>query len=101
MKKILEIKDVGKYLHFKNRKFRTPVTLEVNDTELKQIKFSMHMADVKDWKLYDKSDKSPELVELSKMIIKDVVIEELEEAEEDSPDTILGKYMKDGGDSDE
>lgn len=93
MKKFLVIEDVGKHIHFKNRKVRTPVTLEVTDSELKQIQVSMKMSDVQNWKLYDKPGKKEEIIEDNDVITQEVVIEELED---DTPDTILGRFMKDG-----
>lgn len=92
MKKILVIEDNGKFIRFKNRKVRTPVTLEVTETELKQLKTSMNMADIQNWHVKDKAGKKEEIIDYDYAIADKTTVEELE----DAPNTILGRFMKQG-----
>ena len=51
--KTVIIEDKAKFIRYKNRKVRTPVTLNVTETELKQLKVAIKMADVQTWKVVD------------------------------------------------
>jgi hypothetical protein len=96
MRKKVVIEDRAKFVRFKNRKIRTPVTLEINsDSELKQLKVSMKMADVQNWKVVVESDKTNEVIDYDYEEPQESVIEELENGHEE-PKTILEKLMKDG-----
>jgi len=92
MKKRLIIEDRARFINFKNRKVRTPVTLTVNDSELKHLMIVMRMADIQNWKVEDISDnQKTEVIDYDYAEPEEVIIEELEE-----PKTILEKLMKDG-----
>lgn len=91
MKKVLIIKDRAKFITFRNRKVRTPVTLTVNESELKALTIHMNMADIQDWKVEVVSDKDTEVIDYDYAEPQEVIIEELEE----EPKTILEKLMKD------
>ena len=92
MKKILIIEDLAKSIIFKNRKIRTPVSLEVSDTELKALKVVMHMVGIKDWKISTPKIQEDEVVDYDFYEADVVVVEELE----DEPSTTLEKLMKNG-----
>ena len=93
MKKILEIKDRGKTIFFRNRELRTPVTLTISDIELKALQNRMRMLDIQDWKVKDVPKDTIQIVEDDLIETDDVKVEELD----DGDLTILGKLMK-GGD---
>lgn len=93
MKKRLVIEDSAKFINFKNRKVRTPVTLIVDDSELKALTIHMRMADVKKWRVEELKDEQTEVIDYDYAETKEVIIEELEDEE---PKTILEKLMKDG-----
>jgi transcriptional regulator NrdR family protein len=92
MKKVLIIKDRAKNITFKNRKVRTPVTLTIQDSDLKALKLHMKMADIQEWEVKVVSNEDTEVVDYDYAEPKEVIIEELEE----EPKTILEKLMKDG-----
>lgn len=91
MKKKLIIEDKAKFINFKNRKVRTPVTLTISDSELKSLRIHMKMADIQNWKVENISDEKTEVIDYDYAEPNEVIIEELEE-----PKTILEKLMKDG-----
>ena len=92
MKKILVIEDTGKFVRFKNRKVRTPVTLKVTDSEFKQIKVSMDMSDIQKWHLKEDAGNKEKIIDNDIEVVDQSIIEELE----DTPDTVLGRLMKQG-----
>ena len=92
MKKVLVIEDHAKVIIFKNRKVRTPVSLEVTESELKVLEVAMHMAGVQKWKVTMTKIQEDEVIDYDFMEPEEVVIEELEEL----PKTILEKLMKNG-----
>lgn len=95
MRKKVVIEDRAKFVRFKNRKVRTPVTLDINsESELKQLIVSMKMADIQNWKVEVRSEKTNEVIDYDYNEPKEYVVEELDDVEE--PTTILGKLMKDG-----
>lgn len=95
MRKKVVIEDRAKFVRFKNRKVRTPVTLDINsESELKQLIVSMKMADIQNWKVEVRSEKTNEVIDYDYNEPKECVVEELDDVEE--PTTILGKLMKDG-----
>lgn len=94
MKKILVIEDRAKFIYFRNRKIRTPVTLNVTDAELKHLKVAMKMADVQNWKVEIPTNKKDEVIDYDYEEPTDCVIEELEDEEE--PKTILEGFMRKG-----
>lgn len=94
MKKTVKIEDRGRYIYFKNRKIRTPVTLTINESELKELKMRMRMSDIQSFKVQDYDDNEvQEIVDYDFNEPEETVIEELEDEE---PKTLLEKYMKDG-----
>ena len=93
MKKVLIIKDSAKFIIFRNRKVRTPVTLNVNDDELKALKIGMKMSDIQDWEVKVVSEQGTEVIDYDYEEPAEVMIEELED---DEPNTILEKLMKNG-----
>jgi hypothetical protein len=95
MKKFLKIKDTAKFIYFKNRKVRTPATLEVTDDDLKNLHIALRMSDIQNFEIvledeYEKEEKVEIVIDEN----KNVIIEELE-AEEDSS-TILEELMRNG-----
>ncbi len=90
MKKVLIIKDVARFITFRNRKVRTPVTLTINDSELKALKVHMKMADIKKWEVKLITEQDTEVIDYDYAEPDEVIIEELEE----EPKTILEKLMK-------
>lgn len=91
MKKLI-IEDRAKFIRFKNRKVRTPVTLLVSDSDLKFLRIQMKMADIQKWRIETKIDeKEKQVIDYDLINKSEIVIEELNE----EPKTILEKYMKD------
>jgi len=93
MKKRLIIEDHAKFITFRNRKVRTPVTLEVSDSDLKAMLIHMRMSDIKNWRVEDIKDEKTEVIDYDYAEPNEVIIEELED---DEPSTILEKLMKSG-----
>jgi len=91
MKKLLIIEDKSKFITFRNRKVRTPVTLTVNESELKALHIHMKMVDIQKWKVEMITEKDNETIDYDDYN-EEVVIEELE----DEPKTILEKLIKNG-----
>jgi len=91
MKKLLIIEDKSKFITFRNRKVRTPVTLTVNESELKALYVHMKMVDIQKWKVKVITKKDNEIIDCDDYK-EEVVIEELE----DEPKTILEKLIKNG-----
>lgn len=97
MKKNLIIKDRNKTIYFKNRKVRTPCTLEVTDREFERLQLSLKMADIQHYSVED-INKDIDLDKLLDLDNKEVIIEELEfESDNEKTKTILEKLMN--GDS--
>lgn len=92
MEKILIISDKAKTINFRNRKVRTPVTLNVTDVELKNLKIQMRMADIQIWELKEKISDNVGVVDDDYVESSEVIIEELEK----EPSTVLEKLMKTG-----
>jgi hypothetical protein len=84
MKKILVIEDTGKFVRFKNSK--------VTDSEFKQIKVSMDMSDIQKWHLKEDAGNKEKIIDNDIEVVDQSIIEELE----DTPDTVLGRLMKQG-----
>jgi len=96
MRKLLKIEDKNSFIYYKNRKVRTPVTIEVENKELKTLILALRMAGIQKYTIGELSDKTDIPVKEILFHIdedKEVIIEELGE----EPTTILGKLMK-GGD---
>lgn len=95
MKRKLHIKDVNKFIYFKNRKVRTPVILEVTDRDLRTLKPVLKMYDIKDIAIIDPNkEKGDELRVEEIPVTKEVAIEELEDViASDDPKSILEKLM--------
>jgi len=96
MRKLLKIEDKNSFVYYKNRKVRTPVTIEVDNKELKSLIQSLRMAGIQKYTI------SP-IKEKKEVLVKEVIIEELEEEKEviieeleEESTTILGKLMKNG-----
>lgn len=98
MKKILTIKDRNKTLYFKNRKVRTPCTIEVTDKEIAQLQPTLKMLDIQKYSVKSMSKEGEEksVVDVN---TKEVVIEELdfESSKDESSKTILEKLMNGEG----
>ncbi len=95
MKKFLKIIDTGKFIYFKNRKVRTPVTLEVTDRDLKNLHVVLRMAGVQNYEVVLEENKRIEKVDVVIDENKHVIIEELK-VEENEPLTILEELMRNG-----
>lgn len=96
MKKFLKIIDTNKFIYFKNRKVRTPVTLEVTDADLKKLHIALRMADVQNYEVvFKEKNKIEEKVDMVIDENKHVIIEELEVGENE-PSTILEELMRNG-----
>ena len=94
MKKNLVIKDRGKTIYFKNRKVRTPCTLEVTDKEIIKLQISLKMADIQHYsvKLLNKDEEFKQIIDFTD---HEVVIEELDwdPDKNEKSKTILEKLM--------
>lgn len=98
MKKFVKIIQPNKTIYFKNRKLRTPVTLEVTDSDLKSLEVVFKMADIQDFEIVIKNPgtkKQPEVEIFDFDEDKEIIIEELE-LEKQEPKTILEKLMRNG-----
>jgi len=94
MKKILKIYDVGKYIFFKNKKIRTPASLKVTESELKQLLVSFKMSDIQNYDIF--LDNKPKAeVEVQIYENKNVIIEELD-LEDTEPSSILEELIRNG-----
>lgn len=98
MKKLIKITQPNKIIYFKNRKVRTPVTLEVTDSDLKSLEIAFKMADIQDFEivienLNIKKQSDDEIINFDED--KEIIIEELE-IEKDAPKTILERLMRNG-----
>lgn len=91
MKKLLVIKDRNKTLYIKNRKVRTPCTIEVTDKEIENLRLTLKMTDVQNYSIHPLSMKEDKTIFES--TDKEVVIEELESIDLDKPKSILEKLM--------
>jgi len=96
MKKILTIKDRNRTIYFRNRKVRTPCTIEVTDKEIVNLQLTLKMTDIQHYSV--QSVESRENIPLTYIGDEQVVIEEIdfESDEEDTnekPKTILEKLM--------
>lgn len=93
MKKKLIIRDRSKTIYFKNRKVRTPCTLEITNKEFIKLRLSLKMADIQDYELVSfikKSEKETDANVLDND--KEVVIEEID-FDNNKTETILDKLM--------
>jgi len=96
MKKIVKIRDKNRKIHFRHREVRTPVSLEIDDSEIVKLQMAMNMADVRDYsigpvkKLKEEKEEYP-VDEIEK---EEVVIEELDINTNNEPKTLLEKFMK-------
>lgn len=91
MKKILIIEDKSKFITFRNRKVRTPVTFTINESELKVLQTHMKMADIQKWRVEAITENDNEIIDYDYDYCKqEVVIEELEEETK----TILEKLIE-------
>ena len=96
MKKFLKIIDTNKFIYFKNRKVRTPVTLEVTDDDLKKLHIALRMAGVQNYEVVlEEKNKTVKKVDIVIDENKHVIIEEFE-VEEKDPSTILEELMRNG-----
>jgi hypothetical protein len=95
MKKFLKIRDSSRFITFKNRKVRTPVTIEIADKDLKQLSIILKMADIQNYEviLEEEIKKKEEISVIEEN--KQIVIEELESKE---PSTLLEEFMRTGED---
>jgi len=101
MKKLLVIRDRSKIIYFKNRKVRTPVTLEITDKEVDKLRIALKMADITDFSVESLPSKetSKEIKNNFVVGLEDVgaVIEELDsETSLSEQKTILEKLMNNG-----
>lgn len=102
MKKLLKIIDNNRFIYFKNRKIRTPATLEVTNDDLKKLHIALRMADIQEFEVITiDENKIKEKIPTNIEENKNVIIEELEEQyivieefEEEEPKTILEKLMR-------
>lgn len=96
MKKKLIIRDRNKFLYYKNRKVRTPVTLfDIDETDLIGLRTALKMSDIQDFSIEEiKVEKLKSEIDVVIDIPdnKEVVIEELD-IESSEPKTILEKLM--------
>jgi hypothetical protein len=93
----IRVETPGKLLAFKNRKIRTPFTIEIYERDLELFKSTMISADINEFHFenLEKSDKIDD--EWESIILdkdEDVVIEDLYEDDEEEPSTLLGKLLK-------
>lgn len=97
MKKLLIIKDRNKTVYIRNRKVRTPCTVEVTDKEIVNLKKILKMTGIEHFSVKSLDIKEDAISFDFKD--KEVVIEELDVVNEESekPKTILEKLMN--GDS--
>lgn len=98
MKKFIKITQPNKIIYFKNREVRTPVTLEVTDSDLKNLEVIFKIVDIQDFEVLIKKPKiksQPEVEIFNFDENEETVIEELE-LEEQEPITILEKLMRNG-----
>jgi hypothetical protein len=96
MKKILKIKDRNRTIYFRNRKVRTPCTIEVTDKEIENLRLTLKMTDIQKYSVQTVEDK--EDIPTTYLGDEEVVIEELDfESDEvisdEKPKTILEKLM--------
>ena len=92
MKKTVIINEIGKLIYFKNKELRTPVTIDVTDKELIQLKITLKMTGINNYSIEMKTYKPK--IEYNKQII----IEELNTNTEpiikkEDPKTILNKLI--------
>jgi len=92
MQKRLVINDKAKFINFRNRKVRTPVTLTITDAEVKNLKLRMSMEGIQDWRFEEIHEEKIEVVDFDFIGTDDVEVEELET----EPTTILEKLIEDG-----
>jgi hypothetical protein len=92
----VRVESPGKLIRFKNRKMRTPFTLELADTELEKFKVILHAAGVEEYSV--NKIKVKDDVEEPTVIIphkEEVVIEDMNFDEMDEPMSILEKLLRD------
>lgn len=85
----------GKVIFFKDKKIRTPFELELTDNEINLFKFAMNSSGISDYNIEENKKADEQTWE--EMIVtedKEVVIEDLY-IEEEKPNTILGKLLRD------
>jgi hypothetical protein len=84
----------GKLIFFKNRKIRSPFTLEVDGKDLKLLKMTMSSNDIRKF-IIEEINKAENVWE--KLVTKEeTVVEELfDVVEEVEPKTLLEKLLKD------
>jgi len=101
MKKyIVRVETPGKLIFFKNRKIRSPFTLEVSDSDLELLKATMTSSaidkyEIKDYKEKEKSENDDVWENVIIPKDKEVVIEEMFIKEENEPSTLLEKLLRD------
>ena len=98
MKKFVKITQPNKIIYFKNRKVRTPVILEVIDSDLKNLEVIFKMVDIQDFEVLIKKPKiksRPEVEMFNFDENEETVIEEFE-LEKQEPITILEKLVRNG-----
>lgn len=87
----------GKVIFFRNRKVRSPFTLEISESEINLLKSTMVAGAVKDYKIEEITADGDEEESWEKIILdtpkEETVIEEL--IEEEEPKTLLDKLLRD------
>ncbi len=99
MKKyMVEVRDIGKLIFFKDKKIRSPFVLELADSDIELFKRTMAANGVEQYEIKDfKEDVDNDI--WNETVIpdedKEVVIEDLFVEEAKEPSTILEKLLKD------
>lgn len=96
--KILVIKDNNRMIRFRNRTIRTPVELELTESELTQMRTVLKMGEIENFEILDPNERKEEPVEEVK---DEQVIVPLEEKpkvvtskNEVQPKSLLDTFMK-------
>ena len=92
----IKVETPGKLLFYKNRKIRSPFTIDINEDGLELFKATMISSGVDNYGFEEikKEDKVDDEWEIAIVEDKDVVIEDLYEDDEEDPSTLLGKLLR-------
>jgi len=92
----IKVETPGKLLFYKNRKIRSPFTIDINEDGLELFKSTMISSGIDTYGFEEikKEDKVDDEWEIAIVEDKDVVIEDLYEDDEEDPSTLLGKLLR-------
>ena len=92
----IKVETPGKLLFYKNRKIRSPFTIDINEDGLELFKATMISSGIDNYGFEEikKADTVDDEWEIAIVEDKDVVIEDLYEDDEEEPSTLLGKLLR-------